>query len=386
MRSEIDFIDDGQLLNTNPEELSAYFYSKYMLVCPVLDKANISFDPSDTHIEVSRQPGYPSFERTKPAYARGIQLICHIPFEGCPDLFRYQASQYYQLPPAGFVISHKTTLVITCESPASEEGNLQQVFNTRFKHIRESLEWVGNDVNRFNSSIERESARRISERRDVLIKARKIGENLGFTLRRRDDAPAAYAVQIKRRELEMPKPGDSPWLRDPELELIQYEDILGFMMNMAKVMERNPSAFRNMSEENLRHHFLVPLNSLYEGSATGEAFNFKGKTDILIRHQGKNIFIAECKYWNGSAALGDAIDQLLGYVTWRDTKTALLVFNRDRQLSTVLRRIEESVPQHESFKRAETHDGETAFRYVLGHPDDPDREIVLTILVFEVPR
>jgi hypothetical protein len=41
---------------------------------------------------------------------------------------------------------------------------------------------------------------------------------------------------------------------------------------------------------------LVQLNGQYEGQATGETFNFQGKTDILIRVDGQNIFVAECKY------------------------------------------------------------------------------------------
>jgi hypothetical protein len=58
-----------------------------------------------------------------------------------------------------------------------------------------------------------------------------------------------------------------------------------------------------MKEEDLRQHFLVQLNGQYEGRATGETFNFEGKTDILIRAERKNIFIAECKFWDGPDSL-----------------------------------------------------------------------------------
>ena len=108
---------------------------------------------------------------------------------------------------------------------------------------------------------------------------------------------------------------------------------------MVMVMERSPRAFKDMVEEDLRSHFLVQLNGQYEGQATGEAFNYEGKTDILIRTEGKNIFIAECKFWTGPSGLNDALNQLLGYTSWRDTKVALLVFNRDRATSTVVNRI-----------------------------------------------
>ena len=52
--------------------------------------------------------------------------------------------------------------------------------------------------------------------------------------------------------------------------------------------------------------------------------------------QGRNVFIAECKFWKGPKAFSEAIDQLLGYATWRDSKTAILVFNRGTETSTVL--------------------------------------------------
>src|SRR5262249_5724843 len=39
-----------------------------------------------------------------------------------------------------------------------------------------------------------------------------------------------------------------------------------------------------------------------------------------------NIFIAECKYWSGAKGLGNTLDQLFRYVTWRDTKTSIIKF------------------------------------------------------------
>src|ERR1700738_805507 len=37
---------------------------------------------------------------------------------------------------------------------------------------------------------------------------------------------------------------------------------------------------------------------------------FDGKTDILIRKDGKNVFIAECKFWKGEKAFLETIDQI----------------------------------------------------------------------------
>ena len=52
------------------------------------------------------------------------------------------------------------------------------------------------------------------------------------------------------------------------------------------------------------------------------------------------MFIADFKFWKGPKAFGEAIDQLLGYATWRDSKTAILVFNRGVETSKVLSAID----------------------------------------------
>lgn len=61
--------------------------------------------------------------------------------------------------------------------------------------------------------------------------------------------------------------------------------------------------------------------------ATCETFHRAGKTDILLREGDRNAFIAACKSWKGPRAFGEAIEQRLGHTTWRDSKTAILVFN-----------------------------------------------------------
>jgi hypothetical protein len=158
------------------------------------------------------------------------------------------------------------------------------------------------------------------------------------------------------------------------------------MTNMALVMERSPSAFAAIDEEALRSHFLVQLNGHYEGQATGETFNFEGKTDILIRVKGKNIFIAECKYWSGPKKLIETIDQLLGYANWRDTKVAIVIFNRNKRFSQVLEAIPRIMRGHSNFRRELSQPSETSFRYAFAHRDDPNREMTLTILAFDVPQ
>ena len=212
--------------------------------------------------------------------------------------------------------------------------------------------------------------------------------SLGFALKKDSTAPRTYAAPSVRRKIARrpPQASSAPYEAEPSLSDDDFEHILEVIENMTSVMERSPAAFSGMDEEALRTHFLVQLNGQYEGQATGETFNYEGKTDILIRENGKNIFIGECKFWGGSKKLIETIDQLLGYSSWRDTKVAVIVFNRNKDLSKVLTAAQETAEGHRSYKKTLNPKSETSYRYTFSHRDDENREMTLALLVFDVPN
>jgi hypothetical protein len=213
-------------------------------------------------------------------------------------------------------------------------------------------------------------------------------ESLGLPIKRRGDAPTTYAVPVVRRKahIEKPQATSAAFKPEPTLAAEEYERILSIINNMVMVMEKSPHAFEDMDEEALRTHFLVQLNAQYEGQATGETFNYQGKTDILITHEGKNVFIAECKFWKGEQVFLETINQLIDrYVSWRDTKTAVLIFNRNVNFTDVLSTIEAVTPRHPYFKRDLGKSDDTVFRYVFHQPEDTNQEIQLTIMGFNIP-
>jgi len=130
---------------------------------------------------------------------------------------------------------------------------------------------------------------------------------------------------------------------EPHIEESIYDEILNVLASIALLIERNPSTFAQIEEPLLRDHFLLQLNAQFEGKATGETFNRGGKTDILLREEDKNIFIAECKFWTGPKSLTDAIDQLFDYLSWRDSKAAVLVFSRLRDFTHTLTEAQNAV-------------------------------------------
>jgi len=87
----------------------------------------------------------------------------------------------------------------------------------------------------------------------------------------------------------------------------------------------------------------------------------------------------------GPQQLLETINQLLGYASWRDTKTAIIIFNRNKDHSGVLAKIAETMPTHECWKQDLGRKNENHFRYKFRNPSDKNRELLLSVLTFHVP-
>lgn len=385
LSKEISSLSEDRVLKSAPEDLCDYFVEKYRIDAIEIDESGIQADYGDTQVDVSHRFEYAVFDRSSPTYVTGTRITFYLPFTGDPQLFKCRPSTFNFNPPRGDVRGNE--LVFVYERTTQDAPNIRNEFERDRKNVRDYIGWIGNDLQRFNSNISQKVNQQIGARREKLLQDRGTIEKLGFPLRRRSGVPTTYvSPEVKRRIVpQLPSVSTDPYTPEPTLDMVEYEHILSVVSNMVVVMERSPKAFKDMGEEDLRQHFLVQLNGQYEGQATGETFNYEGKTDILIRTDGKNIFIAECKFWSGPSGLKDALDQLLGYASWRDTKTALLVFNRDRNMSTVLGRVPDVVKDHPNYKREAPYDSETGFRYIFGHRDDLNRELTLTVLVFDIP-
>ncbi|WP_412476633.1 hypothetical protein [Flavobacterium sp. TBRC 19031] len=166
-----------------------------------------------------------------------------------------------------------------------------------------------------------------------------------------------------------------------------YLDVLETLHSTYRSAEQKPSLYQGKGEEDLRDLGLMMLESRYKGAvAAGEAFNKLGKTDIVLKSDdGSNLFVAECKVWRGAGQVQAAIDQLFGYLTWRDTKSTLIFFVPNADFSTVLGRINEEVEKHPLFVRHVGDRNESSFSYIFRHPEDANREVKIEVMAFSFP-
>jgi hypothetical protein len=235
-------------------------------------------------------------------------------------------------------------------------------FDGAIQNIEANLRSLRQDVAPFNQALETLISSRLEARRKSAEATKVTTEALKYPLRKRDNALQTYKLPARPKPLA-PKPVLKVATPRAELEFTldesDYQEILRICTSMSLVMERSPSVFENAEEEHIRVHYLVQLNGQYQGVATGETFNHMGKTDILIRHQDKNIFVAECKFWAGYEELIRTTSQLLGYTTWRDTKTALIIFSRRMNFTNAICEAQRAMRDHPHYKVGPFKEGES---------------------------
>jgi hypothetical protein len=227
----------------------------------------------------------------------------------------------------------------------------------------------------------------VTERKEEYLKHSNVLESLGVPFKKKQHVPETFAVPIKRQQPLIRKPATSsePYIPEPALDAETYRHILRICYDTGIEIERHPSIYAGKDEETLRDHFLMVLAPHFQ-SVTGETFNKQGKTDILIRHEGSNVFVAECRFWRGQKAHYKTIDQLLSYLTWRDSKTAILYFITNKQLAPVLETVKDATQEHPCFTKYDKESARGWYSYHFHLLEDETRGVQLAIVCFHFPE
>lgn len=374
------------MLQASEEELNRHFLAEYDLDPPRLLEDSIYVDePSETEIDVTGDPRYDwnsPFNR-RPT-VRGTRIVVHVPFDGESIYFKCQPNRFGFNPPRARVEEGELLLVYEVARPDADA--LTRLWQRDVAQINDYLESIRLQVEECRGQLQTIIAGAVASRKERLAGDRGVVAKLGLPVRRSGDETSRVSLPRKQR----PRPASQPPLRgnnaDPTIDDEEYDHILDVISSVTVAIERSPTTFRDMGEEQLRDQILIQLNGHYEGGATGETFNRGGKTDILVRVDDKNVFIGECKFWKGKEAFLPALDQLFGYTCWSDTKTALIIFNRNRDHTRVLETIKDQVPQHPKHIRTLAEKAENHFRYLFEHPEDSRRGVYVAVLAINMPR
>lgn len=388
LAEEVRRADDDYLLNVGEQQYLDYLVDEYTIATLELLEDDLTVEQDEEMIRAEDFPSHRFNVRPGKRYPKPV-LIFHLPFTGDPGLFRSRASTWSTGVIPRIAVSDSTVLfkyvAFTHDPEAAKKSKQEQL-----RALQREVGHINKDLNAYNSGLRDEAERVVQGRKAEILKQRDMTAELGVPVRTKQPVSGTVAVPtppVVRRPSKPQRPSASPgdYLPEPTLPVEVYREILEAVQTLGKTMERSPATYTKFDEEELRDQFITYLTPRVDGSTTGETFNRAGKTDILIRHENHNVFVAELGIWAGAKAFGGKIDQLLGYLTWRDSKAALVIFVGSKDFSTIAGRAKEAIAAHPNHVRVEGDVDEGWQDHILHLPDDPGREVQLALMLFHLP-
>ncbi|MGD2433500.1 hypothetical protein ACP8H3_06040 [Bacillus velezensis] len=382
---EINNEDENYILNIGEERLLSYLLNEYQI-------DYISIKEHEAHSEIIEEevsgkyfPSYLYSVNPNKTYKQNI-IYFYIPIEGESELFFCKPSSYTSVFPRAVLRGNNIIFKEIQFNKTAEEINEEYI---SFIHLLKTyIEFINNDLEEFNKTLDGFIRDVFLTRKRDILKRKGMEASLIVPVRRKESVSQTFSIpapQLKKKiNVVKPalKPNEQVFEPIPTLDNDTYLSILKIINDMGKEFERKPSVYANKGEEDLRDHFLMLLEPHFEGSATGETFNKKGKTDILLRHHGNNAFVGECKFWKGEKSFLKTIDQLLGYLTWRDSKTAVIMFVRNKDFSNVLKTAQSAISKHKNFVMFNNQEDATWLNYTFHLNGDKNKELQLALMMY----
>ena len=387
---------EDYILNVNEEQFINYLVQEFTIDVPrpLRDFDINSMLVSDYEAQISPDDFPEQFPvrhlsrlmQTRKTITKQV-IVYHLPFSGDGKFFRHDPGNIFRHPE---VFIEDRALCFEIINFSEDESVIQQQAVPIINDIQSIWMSLIQDLEPFNRQLFGNTGQLLRARKQKLLSNKRMLASLGVPLKKRDDLPATFAIptpQNIKPLLMKPTVTEKGYKPEPTLDQSTYQEILEIIHSMGKEFETLPGTYLNKGEEELRDHFLLYLAPRFrnEGSVTGETFSKVGKTDIVYRYENSNAFVAECKFWKGQAQFIQTINQLLSYLTWRDSKAAIIIFVKNKEMSSVLKTVQEVTPQHPNYLGF-VNEQETAwFNYRLHINDDPNREVKLAVMLYHIP-
>ena len=389
--NEIKEQTDEYFTSSTSTDLEEYLISKYEIKnFPTIHWEEIEMDISTTMVSGYNFP--PSFDIIDKSAKFERKLIkFYVPFEDDGNLLYFKASRvFHSSPLTGFPSVENSQIVFSFidlidkpEMIDSEFNNAKRYFIQRFNSLKEEIDLFNKDLPGFINNEINKRIKGIESFQDYKSK-------FTFPIRKDPNIPEIFKPKkVLKKEKITPKPViDKSSGKPTEERYITKEDylsILSMLNDCGKMWEQHSEAYSGKGEDSLRDQLMFVLAPNINGVVAGEAYNKKGKTDISIKHGTTNLFIGECKIWGGPKHLTKTIDQILKYLTWRDSKAAIMNFVGRNDILKVIELGQEAIVSHPNFVRKvqEYNKGWTNYRFNL--PEDESVIIEIAIQYYHMP-
>lgn len=379
------------ILNVNDEDFIEHIATSLSVEVPIIDLENRTVSHYEKMVRPEDFPDNTYFRSSGPFPHHAI--VFRYPISGDPEILQYAPMNGYRWCHDCYIDDGDICFDVLergrpSETVLAEWTQAENYFRTNYTNIVKQCESHTERVRQTASQF-------IRERKVQFLRENNYMAAMGIPLKKNPNMPGTFAIpkpDMRRKIVPAPVVTETGYKAEPTLQERDYQQILQIIHGAGRAMEQHPSLYRDKDEESIRDLFLFQLAPHYEGSTTGETFNAAGKTDILMSWQGGNAFVAECKFWTGPAAFVDKagdpgpISQLLHYLTWRDSKTALLTFVRNKEITPVTEQVSRLVSEHPNFLRMEIERDESWIEYRFHLNGDKNREMKMAVMLFHLPE
>jgi hypothetical protein len=317
----------------------------------------------------------------KSGYQKGRQIAVHLPFSGNKELFFVQPSKrYLSSYPYAELENNEVIFIVSFYSGVDTAEKVKQNIDKSIQLIKDYAGWLNENISSYNNSIDSTIENGLIARRKKLAEDEAI---LGTLNVQKQDLPSTGFVKPEKK-IALKILENKEKQIDPALEMETYNEIIQIINNLGINLERVCPILRDLGEVPLRDTIWLALNTYYKGMASTEAFNKEGKTDILIRYQEKNIFIAECKIWSTESNFTDGIAQLLSYLTWRDSKTSYIIFSKNKDVNNVIAKAKTLIETNPHFISIVKEISTSCITYRFKLNSETITECFLTMHIFDL--
>jgi len=389
--SKVDSIPQDQFMNARPEEIVDHLVSEMTIDPLVIYEDRAEMEQTETKIDVAACRDRNPFGDPGPIYVAGVAISVTIPFSGDSSLWTFRPNQWQTVFPHGRVSPAREkgvgSLRIDMAQPSDEPAELfKSRLDSELKSIRFYVDAQRRQIDQFNAGLRGSIRPAVDARRARIQKHEGLKDVLGIPLKRREGAPSVEPIKLARKLVRpLPPPPRSGYQPEPGISDEDYRHILSVIRHEGRTFETTPKTYAVHDEEELRDILLAHLNGHYEGEASGETFRRSGKTDIRIEDSNRAAFVAECKIWKGSKELSNGIDQLLGYLTWRDCKSALIVFNKhNAKFSALVESVPALFQSHVKFRGAISPGNSGEWEVSMASREDDGRTVRVHVFVFNL--
>jgi hypothetical protein len=370
---ELAEMDPDVLLSENVDVIVAALFGKHMPTEVAVDWG----DPTRSPVTEVTTQVRDEFDRDEVYTVSASKVVVSFPIAGTTEMLRYQASTCSLSGEYGKV-ADGAVVVEVVERMLNADVIRGQIARVR-QDVDKRAGWANADLAKFRSTAEQAIRNAYASRKERILNDRAVEDALGIPVR--TSAAPRQPVAARRKQVTLQtRKAQSRFVPEPVLDEAIYHDVLDVVRSWGTSLERTPMTTAKLDEEELRDLLLGTLNGYWRGAAGGELFNGSGKTDILIREGDRNAFIAECKIWRGPKGVVDALDQLLRYLVWRDSKAALVVFITTADPSATIAKLHAAVEAHPSHALTkESSDPSSRVEYIVT-ADEEGRRVSLAVL------